>query len=153
MKDTGFKDSETKEDNANFVSFLSEVLIMEAEKVIRIKSVLNDQNKKRSIDECLKQESSAPSLDNTDFSTCPVQVIIDIKSHDIYCLETPNGLRAVKLNNEENPTIEDTLNFDNELKLGSKINFHTSKKSYSMTTYQNKKALVLEWAEEKLYQA
>ena len=39
------------------------------------------------------------------------------------------------------------VNLDNELKLESKIIFHTSKKSYSMTTYQNKKALVLEWAE------
>ena len=105
----------------------------------------NQNTKKRTIDECSQQESPALSSENIDLSACPVKVVIETKRHNIYCLDTPNGLKALKTTNENNPTIQNN-SLDNELKIGSDIAFHAFRKSYAITSYQNKKALILEWA-------
>ena len=106
----------------------------------------NNNSKKRTIDQCVEAESPARRLEETNLSTCLVQAIIETKRHNIYCISTPDGLRAVKTSATDNPTPEEIQNLENELKFGSQISCFGVRKSYARTTYNTKEALLLEWA-------
>jgi len=103
------------------------------------------RRKKRKIDECLPIDSFTSSLDERNLTSCPIKLIIKTKRHNIYCLSTPYGLRTMKTI-ITNPSVEDVQNLDNELKIGKQIQHPVFRKSYAITTYQDKKALLLEWA-------
>ena len=60
MDEAGFEEAKVEENSSFFVSFLSKVLIIEAEKLITLKliaSKIYHNGKKRTIDECLEKES------------------------------------------------------------------------------------------------
>ena len=149
MTDSGFQASEIEEDGALFLSLLSKVLIVEAEKFIILKSISNKiygSSKKRTMEERLQEESSSvPFSVDIDLLALPVQAIIETKRHNIYYIAMPNGLRAVKAT-AGNPTIEDKINLDNELKIGTRMNCPGFRKANARTTYHNKEVLLSEWA-------
>ena len=98
------------------------------------------------MDKRSREESHAVSFEDGNLSECPIKLVSETKRHYIYCVSTPNGLRALKTTKADNPTTEDVHNLGNELKMGSQITYHACRKSYADTTYQNKNALLLEWA-------
>ena len=69
------------------------------------------------------------------------------KKHDIYCLSTPEGMKAIKATISDNLTIEVIKNLENKLKIGSQISYYAFRKSHETTMFQNRKATILEWAD------
>ena len=101
--------------------------------------------KKRRVDAFSQVTSSTSSFIEIEPSISSIQLIQSTKRHNIYCISTPDGMRALKTTLTDNPSIDDIQNLDNELKIGSQITHHAFRKCYGRTIYQNKKALVLEW--------
>ena len=139
-----------EQDSTLFVSALSEIMMLEAEKIIPNASTKADviaSNKKRRIDALSQATSANSSFHETAPSYSSIQVVKTTAKYSIYSVSTPLGTRALKTTVTDNPSIDDVQNLDNELKIGCQISSHTFRKSYARTTYQNKQALLLEWVD------
>ena len=106
-----------------------------------------NKQKKQRVDKISQTETSNVPREETEESFHLINLVKTTKTHNIYCVHTSDGARALKTSVADNPRIEHAQNLDNELKVGYQISHHTVRKSYSATTYQGKKALLLEWVD------
>ena len=148
MLNAGYETSEIEENNVLFVSLLSKAMMVEADKItnsISISTGTNRNKKKRCIDAFSQISSSTTAVEDIGpFSS--IRLVTTTRRHNIYCVHTSDGVRALKTTVTEDPTIDDEINLDNELKMGKQMSCHGLRTSYARSTYQNKKALLLEWA-------
>ena len=105
--------------------------------------------KKRRTDAFSQVESFASQSEEIKSSLSSTQLVKTTKRHNVYCVQTPNGLRALKVILSDEPTIDDVQNLDNELKMANQINHLGFRKSFAKVIYQNKQALILEWVHGK----
>ena len=120
MLDSSFNNIEIEDESFFFISCLLKCLIIESEKLVRLKFKLHQSNcsRKKTIDGYLKEESiTTLNLEDMNLSTYSVITIIETKRHNIYCISTPDRLRAIKTFAEHNPTAEDIQNIKNKLKV------------------------------------
>ena len=129
MINAGYEDFETEENHTLFVSFFLKGLIIEAKKLLRYESALPTttnlvNKKKRNHYKHTTSESTISPSKEIKLSEATVQLVRTTKRHYIYCVSTPDGMRAMKTIITNNPTIAGDENLNNELKIGSSKILH-----------------------------
>ena len=145
MWDAGYPRRQIEQNNTLFIPILSEIMIIEAEKIIYEATDVVVSNKKRRID-AFPESSSISPINEATLSFSSTLLVKTTKKHNIYKVSTPIGIKVLKTSLTDNPTADVAQNLENELKIGRQITSHILMKSHVRTAYQNK-AFLLEWVD------
>ena len=115
-------------------------------------SASNTDTKKRALNENSSIETEQIPIINSntpkeiDLSKCTLKLITKTKKHNIYRVSSDRSLKVLKTP-IKSPTVQEIKNLINESKISNQLSYHGYRKSYAITSYENKTSLLLEWAD------